>query len=373
MARFAAVTLLLACTCATAFGRELQAAHAAKTTPAGAGGKAADAKDDVIVKVTEKVDLEALMAYKYGAGYNNIPGFGCLRGSIETYGVANIAECKTKCNTDARCGAITFSKTKTRCYLKPHCVPKERKASTTNDSFVKKVHKSLTEFEEAAYTAALAKKAEEAEKEKAEKEMADKFMDMDGNYDYTGMYEDFSKEGCLRGTVEAVFVEDMKACKAKCNKDLRCGAVTFNTEIARCYMKPDCKDGERKPSENNMSARKNNFKKATEEEIAAFLAKKGEEEPEEEVEEEVEEETEEVATRPKGQYKFDQGKRCVPPAGKMLSQSAVEKTVDCRTACDEDPNCNNYAFRNTNKMCRLFASCAKMMTDPTWFTASRSN
>ena len=372
MSRFSVIALLLACSCSTAFGRELQVAHSGKQT--GMASKAAEAKEAAIVKVTENVDIEKLMAYKYGKGYDAVPGFGCLRGSIETFGTDNVLECKALCNQDPRCGAITYSNAKARCYLKPHCVPKERKASTTNDSFVKKFFTALSAAENEAYTAALAKKAEEAEKEKAEKEMADKFMDAEGNYMYTGAYENFPKEGCLRGTVEAVFVENMDMCKAKCNEDIRCGAVTFNTEIARCYMKPNCKDGEKKASENNLSARKMKFEMPSEEEIAAFLAKKGEETTEEETEEEVEEEVEEVAERPKGMYKFDQGKRCVPPAGeKMLSQSAVEKTVDCRTACDEDPNCTSYAFRSTNKMCRLFKSCAKMVADPSWFTASRTN
>ena len=329
MARFTLAVVVVALSCACAFAQKLI--------------------------LPGKVDIEKLKSYQHSNGYATFRATGCTKSSLKTASASNDGECRSVCNKDPRCAAVTFNSSKKRCYLKRSCGETEREPKETNMSFLKKGYTPLTDAENEAYASWLV--AEEIKAKEAA--MVPDYLNKDGKYSYTGEYEIVENFGCLRRTIERTFADDFNGCKGVCNSDMRCGAFTYNTNTTRCFLKPSCVPYERQNKKDNRSAIKKKFEKPTPEALEKFLAGLAGEE--------------EIPTRPAGTYKFSAGKRCKPSWPKaFLSGKPAQALKDCRTQCDELLACKHYSYRATTKVCRLFSGCP-LVNDREWFTGSRTN
>jgi len=302
-----------------------------------------------------EVNIDDLTSYRHASGYQTLRTTSCTTSSLRTASVSGPVDCRALCNKDPRCAAVTYNAFKQRCYLKPSCEQDERELNAENTSFQKKGYTALTDAESKAY--ALWSRAEEIKA--AEAAIVPDYLDKNGKYRYFGGYDVVENFGCLRSSIDAIDAKTFNDCKAACNVDIRCGAITYNENTGRCFLKPSCVSRERQSKKNNTSGIKKKFEEPTLLEAADFLAERAREER--------------LANRPAGTYKFNEGKRCRSLGQAMLSMNTATSGQECRARCDGVLECRHYSFRAKKNMCRLFRSTCAMVNHGEWFTASRTN
>jgi hypothetical protein len=216
------------------------------------------------------VNLIALLATNYKGSYESYTNFGCLGNPFAVHAmVLKIGDCLTKCRTDARCGAGTYTAASKQCSLKPSCDYLERVNNVGNVSFVKSVFTPLTEAEFIALTLHYHKldswrdRLESASDNTYEflevllSQVSNTFTDAINTTSIT--YIDLPGKSCLRDTLSSTTTDNLDSCKNKCSGDDICGAFTYNTVTKHCYLKPSCRFNERANKVDNISGVKEGF------------------------------------------------------------------------------------------------------------------